>query len=86
MFIYKDFIFLNSNHYLFQFQLINIGSQYNYGNDNHAEFLCVVSREYGPTQLTSKEQEATDRVKVPQLPRSNFAHTNSSQNHPTSRD
>ncbi|KAH7944303.1 hypothetical protein HPB52_018178 [Rhipicephalus sanguineus] len=27
-------------------QLINIGSSYNYGNDDHAEFLCVVSREY----------------------------------------
>ncbi|XP_076671385.1 BTB/POZ domain-containing protein inc isoform X2 [Andrena cerasifolii] len=45
-------------------QLINIGSQYNYGNDDHIEFLCVVSREYGPSQLNSKEQESTDRVKV----------------------
>ncbi|XP_023246823.1 BTB/POZ domain-containing protein KCTD5 isoform X2 [Copidosoma floridanum] len=44
-------------------QLINIGSQYNYGNDDHAEFLCVVSREYGSTQLP-KEQESTERVKV----------------------
>ena len=46
------------------FQLINIGSQYNYGNDDQAEFLCIVSREYGPSQLASKEQESTDRVKV----------------------
>merc|ERR1712181_154147 len=30
-------------------QLINIGSQYQYGNDDHAEFLCVVSREFAPT-------------------------------------
>ncbi|KAG7210663.1 hypothetical protein KM043_012171 [Ampulex compressa] len=45
-------------------QLINIGSQYNYGNDDLAEFLCVVSRENGPSQLSSKEQESTDRVKV----------------------
>ncbi|OAD55281.1 BTB/POZ domain-containing protein KCTD5 [Eufriesea mexicana] len=45
-------------------QLINIGSQYNYGNNDHAEFLCVVSREYGASQLNSKEQESTDRVKV----------------------
>ncbi|KAK7067094.1 BTB/POZ domain-containing protein kctd5 [Halocaridina rubra] len=27
-------------------QLINIGSQYSYGSDDHTEFLCVVSREY----------------------------------------
>ncbi|XP_043282147.1 BTB/POZ domain-containing protein KCTD5 isoform X2 [Venturia canescens] len=45
-------------------QLINIGSQYNYANDDHAEFLCVVSREYGASQLSCKEQESTDRVKV----------------------
>ncbi|PSN48319.1 BTB/POZ domain-containing protein KCTD5 [Blattella germanica] len=45
-------------------QLINIGSQYNYGNEDHAEFLCVVSREYGTTALNSKETEPTDRAKV----------------------
>ncbi|XP_011881962.1 PREDICTED: BTB/POZ domain-containing protein KCTD5 isoform X2 [Vollenhovia emeryi] len=45
-------------------QVISIGSQYNYGNDDHAEFLCVVSREYGPSQLGSREEESTDRVKV----------------------
>ncbi|XP_034243277.1 BTB/POZ domain-containing protein KCTD5 [Thrips palmi] len=44
-------------------QLINIGSQYNYGNEDHAEFLCVVSREYGAT-INSKETEPTDRAKV----------------------
>ncbi|KAK9496696.1 hypothetical protein O3M35_006967 [Rhynocoris fuscipes] len=44
-------------------QLINIGSQYNYGNDDHAEFLFVVSREYGPSN-NSKETESTDRAKV----------------------
>lgn len=27
------------------YQLINIGSSYNYGNEDQAEFLCVVSRE-----------------------------------------
>ena len=50
--------------HFYLFKLINIGSQYNYGNDDHAEFLCVVSREYGASQLSSKEQESTDRVKV----------------------
>ncbi|KAF4523042.1 hypothetical protein B566_EDAN012771 [Ephemera danica] len=44
-------------------QLINIGSQYNYGNEDHAEFLCVVSREYGAS-LNSNEAEPTDRAKV----------------------
>ncbi|XP_059472263.1 BTB/POZ domain-containing protein KCTD5 [Neocloeon triangulifer] len=44
-------------------QLINIGSQYTYGHDEHAEFLCVVSREYGAT-LNSMETEPTDRAKV----------------------
>jgi len=44
-------------------QLINIGSQYNYSNEDHAEFLFVVSREYGPSN-NSKEPESTDRAKV----------------------
>ncbi|XP_076339310.1 BTB/POZ domain-containing protein KCTD5-like [Tachypleus tridentatus] len=47
-------------------QLINIGSSYNYGNDDHAEFLCVVSREYPGLTLNSSERdfEPTDRAKV----------------------
>lgn len=44
-------------------QLINIGSQYNYGNEDQAEFLFVVSREYGASN-NSKETEPTDRAKV----------------------
>jgi len=43
-------------------QLVNIGSQYNYGNEDHSEFLCVVSREYGSTG--ERETEPTDRAKV----------------------
>jgi len=43
-------------------QLINIGSQYQYGNEDHAEFLCVVSREY--PQTTAETTEPTDRAKV----------------------
>lgn len=42
-------------------QLINIGSQYNYGNEEHAEFLCVVSRECGNSV---NDIEPTDRAKV----------------------
>lgn len=46
-------------------QLINIGSSYNYGNEDHAEFLCVVSREYGTTSNgNEREAEPTDRAKV----------------------
>lgn len=47
-------------------QLINIGSSYNYGNDDHSEFLCVVSREYQGSTCNSfeREFEPTDRAKV----------------------
>jgi len=46
-------------------QLINIGSQYQYGNEDHAEFLCVVSREYpNPTGSGVSEPKPTDRAKV----------------------
>lgn len=45
-------------------QLINIGSSYNYGNEDHAEFLCVVSREYPGSSCISSEFEPTDRAKV----------------------
>jgi len=47
-------------------QLINIGSQYQYGNDEHAEFLCVVSREVAAHVKDEPESQAphTDRAKV----------------------
>merc|ERR1712183_1056431 len=44
-------------------QLINIGSQYQYGNEDHAEFLCVVSREFH-TPTGASEPKQTDRAKV----------------------
>jgi len=44
-------------------QLINIGSQYQYGNEDHAEFLCVVSREYPNAVSSEKVTEPTDRAK-----------------------
>ncbi|KAL3877229.1 hypothetical protein ACJMK2_034965 [Sinanodonta woodiana] len=46
-------------------QLINIGSQYNYGTEDHAEFLCVVSKEC-PNNLNGQEIEPTDRAKFEQ--------------------
>jgi len=45
-------------------QLINIGSQYTYGNEDHSEFLCVVSREYGSTTDRDDRPEPTERAKV----------------------
>lgn len=44
-------------------QLVNIGSQYNYGTEDHAEFLCVVSKEC-PNSLNGPGAESTDRAKV----------------------
>ena len=45
-------------------QLINIGSGYQYGNDDHAEFLCVVSREIHPNVNDVPEPQHTDKAKV----------------------
>merc|ERR1712180_218495 len=45
-------------------QLINIGSQYQYGSDDHAEYLCIVSREYPTQQGSGSETKPTDRAKV----------------------
>ncbi|GFS07391.1 BTB/POZ domain-containing protein KCTD5-like [Elysia marginata] len=46
-------------------QLLNIGSHYNYGTEDHAEFLFVVSKEC-PTVLNGSD-ESSDRAKVLQL-------------------
>lgn len=43
-------------------QLINIGTQYNYGSEENAEFLCVVSKEC--VSPMGREQESNDRAKV----------------------
>jgi len=45
-------------------QLINVGSQYQYGNDDHSEFLCVVSREVASNGNDVPEPQHTDRAKV----------------------
>lgn len=47
--------------YVLYSQLINVGSQYSYGNEDHSEFLCVVSRECDKRE---RESEPTDRAKV----------------------
>ncbi|XP_026551568.1 BTB/POZ domain-containing protein KCTD17 [Pseudonaja textilis] len=45
-------------------QLVNIGSSYNYGNEDQSEFLCVVSKELcsSPSGLCS---ESCRKLKVP---------------------
>lgn len=43
-------------------QLINIGTQYNYGSEENAEFLCVVSKEC--VSRMGREEESNDRAKV----------------------
>ncbi|TRY68881.1 hypothetical protein TCAL_05241 [Tigriopus californicus] len=45
-------------------QLINIGSQYQYGSEDHAEFLCVVSREYPFDAKANGHAMPTDKGKV----------------------
>lgn len=46
------------------FQLVSIGSSYNYGNEDQAEFLCVVSKElhntpYGTTSEPSEKAKVS---------------------------
>lgn len=46
-------------------QLVNIGTHYNYGPEESAEFICVVSKEcLSPLVAGGREQESTDRAKV----------------------
>jgi hypothetical protein len=42
---------------------VNIGSQYNYGSEDHAEFLCVVSKEC-PNIVNGQEAEPSEKAKV----------------------
>jgi len=44
-------------------QLISIGSSYNYGNEDQAEFLCVVSRELN-NSTNGIVIEPTEKAKV----------------------
>ncbi|XP_043212483.1 BTB/POZ domain-containing protein KCTD5-like [Amphibalanus amphitrite] len=45
-------------------QLINVGSQYNYGNNDQSEFLCVVSRECATCDNHSNGHEPSDKAKM----------------------
>ena len=45
-------------------QLINIGSQYKYGDSEAAEFLCVVSREVPIDSGVEPTEQPNDKAKV----------------------
>ena len=60
-FRFKPSVFADYCLYPSNLQLINVGSQYSYGNEDHSEFLCVVSRECDKRE---REPEPTDRAKV----------------------
>lgn len=45
------------------FQLVSIGSSYNYGNEDQAEFLCVVSKELHNTSYGTTS-EPSEKAKV----------------------
>lgn len=50
-------------------QLVNIGSSYNYGSEDQAEFLCVVSKElYSAPHGLSSESSRKTQVRAPSLP------------------
>uniref|UniRef100_A0A8B9JAQ2 Secreted protein n=1 Tax=Astyanax mexicanus TaxID=7994 RepID=A0A8B9JAQ2_ASTMX len=51
-------------------QLVSIGSSYNYGNEDQAEFLCVVSKElHNQSYGTSSEPKAFIYIKrEPDIP------------------
>lgn len=49
------------------FQLVSIGSSYNYGNEDQAEFLCVVSKELHNTP-SGTASEPSEKAKVRPLP------------------
>lgn len=44
-------------------QLVNVGSSYKYGNEDHAEYLCVVSKQCPPVN-NDYQIEHADRGKV----------------------
>lgn len=50
-------------------QLVNIGSSYNYGSEDQAEFLCVVSKELysSPHGLSSESSRKTKVSPQPNL-------------------
>lgn len=53
-------------HSLLFSQLVSMGSSYNYGNEDQAEFLCVVSRELHNTPYGT-DSEPSEKAKVSEI-------------------
>lgn len=50
---------------LYPWQLISVGSNYNYGSEDQAEFLCVVSRDISDSQeQVAAGNEQSNKAKV----------------------
>lgn len=45
------------------FKIVNVGSHYNYTNDDHSEYLLIVSKEYGINEYIN-ELDGSDKRKV----------------------
>uniref|UniRef100_A0A8C7G1S2 Potassium channel tetramerization domain containing 5a n=1 Tax=Oncorhynchus kisutch TaxID=8019 RepID=A0A8C7G1S2_ONCKI len=57
-------------------QLVSIGSSYNYGNEDQAEFLCVVSKElHNQSYGTSSEPSEKAKVSIPELQQKRLSST-----------
>uniref|UniRef100_A0A674GDY8 Potassium channel tetramerization domain containing 2 n=1 Tax=Taeniopygia guttata TaxID=59729 RepID=A0A674GDY8_TAEGU len=48
-------------------QLISIGSSYNYGNEDQAEFLCVVSRELNNSTNGIVKEPNSSGARIPDV-------------------
>jgi hypothetical protein len=58
----KSFIF-----FYYYFQIVNVGSHYNYTHEDHSEYLLIVSKEYGGAHLNdnnTNDNEGSDKRKV----------------------
>ena len=44
-------------------QIVNVGSHYNYANDDHSEYLLIVSKEYGMNDHVN-DNEGSDKRRV----------------------
>ena len=55
------------------FQLINIGSNYQYGSEDHADYLYVVSKEYPNNANNDTLIEPSDRAKVKKISLAHFS-------------